>query len=137
MKSNVIPLLTIGLISFLQACQPQQAADTAQRQHQFVCQSLIEGFLKAGRQGSYRLHQIQQHTVDHQNLTYYQYRSSSDDHIRLNHPSRQDLTFQCHQSQANHFQLFLLDDLKKPVYSVLSLNLPDDQHWKKLTAYHW
>ena len=128
--------LLFSLIPALQACQPQPTATPAQRQQQFVCTSLIDGFLKVSHQGAYQLNKIEQIDTDNKTSAFYQYSISSDHNVRLNHPTQKDLLFRCDKSPAETFQLFLLETTSSKKLLVLSLHLPEQTVFKQLTAYH-
>ncbi|MDQ9021164.1 hypothetical protein RFI02_08610 [Acinetobacter sichuanensis] len=129
---RIFTLLTTALL--LSACQPQATNQIAQQQH-FICKSLIEGFLKTQRLGEYQLDHLQptlQHTAP---IRAYTYRVSSDITMRLNMPTQQNLSFECQQDSAQHFEVRLVNQAQNSKQNLLSLDLPPQKTIDTLTAF--
>ena len=131
MKRSTV-ILSISFL--LMACQPQTSNALAQKQN-FICKSLIEGFLKTQQLGQYQLQHMQPtlHQTSAQRL--YQYHVSSDHEMRTMMPQQQDLNFQCSQSSAQHFELKLLNHKQQEIQTLLSLELLPQKTMDKLTAF--
>lgn len=122
-------------ISFLlMACQPQANNALAQKQN-FICKSLIEGFLKTQQLGQYQLQHLQPtlHQTSAQRL--YQYHISADHEMRIHLPQQQNLNFQCSQTSAQHFELKLLNHEQQEIQTLLSLDLLPQKTMDNLTAF--
>lgn len=122
-------------ISFLlMACQPQASNALAQKQN-FICKSLIEGFLKTQQLGQYQLQHLQPtlHETSAQRL--YQYHISADHEMRIHLPQQQNLNFQCSQTSAQHFELKLLNHEQQEIQTLLSLDLLPQKTMDNLTAF--
>ena len=122
-------------ISFLLiGCQPQTNNALAQKQN-FICKSLIEGFLKTQQLGQYQLQHLQPtlHQTSAQRL--YQYHISADHEMRIHMPQQQNLNFQCSQTSAQHFELKLLNHEQQEIQTLLSLDLLPQKTMDNLTAF--
>ena len=116
------------------ACQPQANNALAQKQN-FICKSLIEGFLKTQQLGQYQLQHLQPtlHETSAQRL--YQYHISADHEMRIHMPQQQNLNFQCSQTSAQHFELKLLNHKQQEIQTLLSLDLLPQKTMDNLTAF--
>ncbi|OTG66915.1 hypothetical protein B9T25_09050 [Acinetobacter sp. ANC 4470] len=134
MKIIKLSIVILSISFLLMACQPQARNTLAQKQN-FVCKSLIEGFLKTQLLGQYQLLHIQPtlHQTSAQRL--YKYQISSDQQMRINMPQQQDLNFQCNQTSAQHFELKLLNHEQQEIQSLLTLDLLPQQTIDDLTAF--
>ena len=119
--------------SLLTACQPTQINQASQQQS-YVCKSLIEGFLKTQSLGQYELRNIHPALEQTAAERTYTYNTRSDITMRLNSPTQPQLAFQCNQ-ENNHFTVQLLEPRGKERLHLLSLNLPEQQQIKTMTAY--
>lgn len=119
--------------SLLMACQPTPVNQASQQQS-YVCKSLIEGFLKTQNLGQYELREIEPHLQQTATERVYRYKTTSDITMRLNAPIQPDLAFRC--SQQNHqYNVQLMDSHSKEALPLLSLNLPEEQTMRTMTAY--
>ena len=127
-----IAILSISFL--LMACQPQANNALAQKQN-FICKSLIEGFLKTQQLGQYQLQHLQPtlHETSAQRL--YQYHISADHEMRIHLPQQQNLNFQCSQTSAQHFELKLLNHEQQEIQTLLSLDLLPQKTMDNLTAF--
>ena len=127
-----IAILSISFL--LMACQPQANNALAQKQN-FICKSLIEGFLKTQQLGQYQLQHLQPtlHETSAQRL--YQYHISADHEMRIHMPQQQNLNFQCSQTSAQHFELKLLNHEQQEIQTLLSLDLLPQKTMDNLTAF--
>jgi len=131
MKCSTV-ILSISFL--LMACQPQANNALAQKQN-FICKSLIEGFLKTQQLGQYQLQHLQPtlHQTSAQRL--YQYHISADHEMRIHLPQQQNLNFQCSQTSAQHFELKLLNHEQQEIQTLLSLDLLPQKTMDNLTAF--
>ena len=127
-------LIYLGTLSLcLAACQPVEINQAAQQQN-FVCKSLIEGFLKTQQLGQYQLRSIKPSLQQNAVQRRYVYNTTSDNNAQFRTPIQQHLDFNCEQ-QDNHFVLNLLDGTRKEPIHLMSLVMPSAQTIKQLTAY--
>ncbi|RKG31936.1 hypothetical protein [Acinetobacter tianfuensis] len=125
-------LAVIGALA-LTACQPEQQTQ-ANNQQNFVCKSLIHGFLSAQKLTQYELEQIQPVTASGFSQKLYIYKARSDTGINVM-PQQTKLRFACEQMTARKFQI-KLRQAQGPEYPLLSVELPETQQMQQLTAYH-
>ena len=122
-------------ISFLlMACQPQASNALAQKQN-FICKSLIEGFLKTQQLGQHQLQHLQPTLQETSAQRLYQYHISADHEMRIHLPQQQNLNFQCSQTSAQHFELKLLNHEQQEIQTLLSLDLLPQKTMDNLTAF--
>lgn len=119
--------------SLLMACQPTPVNQASQQQG-FVCKSLIEGFLKTQQLGQYELRGIEPSLEQAATERTYRYQTTSDVTMRINAPTQPDLTFRCSQ-QNSQYAVQLIDAHSKDRLPLLSLNLPEQQTMRVMTAY--
>lgn len=132
---KIIGLLSLTLsVIWLVACQPQAVNHVAQQQH-FICKSLIEGFLKTQQLGNYQLDHLQPTLHQTASIRQYSYRAGSEQSSKINIPVQHNLTFECQQNSAQHFEVKLVNTTQNTQQTILSLNLPAQQTIKTLTAF--
>lgn len=135
MKITTARLTLLSCALTLSACQPHTSDATAQ-QH-FICQSLIEGFLKTQHLSQYKLWHIEpalQHAASYRR---YIYQAQVSNNMNL-FPRQQKLAFNCEQLSTRQFQIQFSDPAQQHVTGtnhLLSLQLPEPKQMKQLTAY--
>lgn len=109
-------LLTLSLA----ACQP--STSVWQQQHDFICQSLIEGFLKASGQQNFELAQKSDvvDSVIPQRL--FSYQSGSTRTTLIGETQRKELRFVC-WNDAQHFAIAQHDPNHAPRQALLTVQL--------------
>jgi len=95
---------------------------------------LIEGFLKTQKLESYQLRSIHPTLYETAEQRRYVYNTASDLNMRLNIPTQLQLQFSCEQKQ-NRFQLHLINAEQQQSTPLVSMELPNEQHIKQLTAF--
>lgn len=118
--------------SLLMACQPQPT-NQASLQQSYVCKALIEGFLKTQNLNQYELRNVQPDLDMDATQRTYTYRVASDITMRINLPTQPQLAFHCTQ-QNNQYTVKLMGTDAKSNLNLLSLNIPEKQTIKNLTA---
>ena len=136
MRTIATALSLFRCVLALSACKPQ--SDTVAKQQHFICSALIEGFLKTQNLAQYQLWHIQpalQHVAS-QRLYVYQAQTSYQTRLL---PSQKKLRFHCEQNSAQQFQIKLAPSAEihgaVPEETLLSLQLPQPERMKQLTAY--
>ena len=89
----------------LMACQPHPHTQ-AQSQQNFICKSLIQGFLSAQKLTQYELEQIQPITSGGLHQQLYIYKAKSENGMNIM-PQQAKLRFACEQMTARQFQIKL------------------------------
>lgn len=135
LKMTNIALFTysIGLLMTLTACDSSPRNPLAQQQN-FICKSLIDGFLKAENLGQYELQHFEpaiHHAVTQRN---YIYHVSSGYRMKLNIPRQQKLQFQC-KNDTQRYSVTLLNPIDQRLYNIISLDLPPEKTIRTLTAF--
>ena len=136
MRTIATALSLFSCMLALSACKPQ--SNTVAKQQHFICSALIEGFLKTQNLAQYQLWHIQpalQHVAS-QRLYVYQAQTSYQTRLL---PSQKKLRFHCEQNSAQQFQIKLAPSAEAhgavPEETLLSLQLPQPERMKQLTAY--
>lgn len=129
-----ISLTSIGFGLLLTACDTPKTNVLAQEQN-FVCKSLIDGYLKAQHLGEYQLDQIEPSLDQSSDQRNYRYKVSGDHTIKLNMPQQGKLEFECNQMSAQRFNIELKNQKLNQAYPLMSIDLPHEQTVKQLTAY--
>ncbi|WP_119025523.1 hypothetical protein [Acinetobacter soli] len=80
-------------IFLLSACHP---LDAKQQQQDYICQSMIQGYLKMQQLYDFRLWQRESHTP---NQVRYQYRPASEHGMLIGTLKTEQLVFECSQNQ--------------------------------------
>ena len=127
-RAGLIIISTLTLM----ACQPEQHTQ-AQSQQNFICKSLIQGFLSAQKLTQYELEQIQPITSGGLHQQLYIYKAKSENGMNMM-PQQAKLRFACEQMTARQFQI-KLHPHPFPEQALLSIELPEAQHMQQLTAF--
>lgn len=124
----------LGFLMTLTACDSSPKNQLAQQQN-FICKSLIDGFLKAESLGQYELLSFEPNIHDVVNQRNYIYRVSSDYRMKSNIPHQQRLQFQCKHDSAQRYSVNLLNPVNQRLHHIISLDLPPKETVQALTAF--
>ncbi len=110
----------VALALCLSACQPNSSV--WQQQRDFICQSLIEGFLKASGQQNFELAQKSDvmDSIIPQRL--FSYQSGSTRTTLIGETQRKELRFVC-WNDAQHFAIAQHDQNRAPRQALLTVQL--------------
>ena len=133
-KNKMLQLSLIGVATLMTGCETQRPNVLAQQQN-YICKSLIDGFLKAQQLGQYQLSDISPSLEQVSPQRHYIYSISSDRNFRLNMPKQNELKFICNQPTEQRFSVELFDPSQQRLSALMSIDLPPQQQIKKLTAY--
>lgn len=111
--------------SLLNACQPLPSI--ALQQQNFICISLIEGYLKAQQLHHFELRSQQFEQVNSMQQITYLYAPPSISTSLLGFPKVTELHFQCQQRNRDDYSIQLLDRSNAQITPLLSLHLPRNQ----------
>jgi hypothetical protein len=119
----------------LSACQPKQ--QTAAEQQQFICHTLIDGFLKTQALTEYRFHQVQPLTQSSVHAQIYTYTAQHNNRLyALTQQAK--LQFNCQKLSARKFQIKLHHPQAEIVDSavLLQIVLPEEKATEYMTYTH-
>lgn len=132
MKNKLIQLgFTLITISSISACTPN-TTDPLVLQQDYICKSLIQGFLKTQQLSHYDLSNTTPDLRQISEQRIYRYKTTSDTNMRLNMPSQAHLIFRC-DTQSNQYAIHLIRDQQQ--IHVMSLSVPSAQDVRQWTAY--
>lgn len=97
-RDNIMKKLCFIFIFFLTACHP---LDAKQQQQDYICQSMIQGYLKIQQLYNYQFWRSEALTPNQMN---YWYRPVSEHGLMIGELKTQQLVFECSQDQ-NVFRL--------------------------------
>lgn len=133
-KNKMLQLSLIGLAMLIAGCEIQRPHVLAQQQN-YICKSLIDGFLKTQQLGQYELSEVSPSLDQVSPQRHYIYNIRSDQNFRLNMPKQNELKFICNQPTEQRFSVELFDPSQQRLSALMSIDLPPQQQIKKLTAY--
>ena len=133
-KNTILQLSLIALATLMVGCETQQTNVLAQQQN-YICKSLIDGFLKTQQLGQYQLSEVSPSLDQVSPQRHYIYNISSDQNFRLNMPKQNELKFICNQPTEQRFSVELFDPYQQRLSALMSIDLPPKQQMDSLTAY--
>ena len=133
-KNTILQLSLIALATLMVGCETQQPNVLAQQQN-YICKSLIDGFLKTQQLGQYQLSEVSPSLDQVSPQRHYIYNISSDQNFRLNMPKQNELKFICNQPTEQRFSVELFDPSQQRLSALMSIDLPPKQQMDSLTAY--
>ena len=133
-KNTILQLSLIALATLMVGCKMQQPNVLAQQQN-YICKSLIDGFLKTQQLGQYQLSEVSPSLDQVSPQRHYIYNISSDQNFRLNMPKQNELKFICNQPTEQRFSVELFDPSQQRLSALMSIDLPPKQQMDSLTAY--
>ena len=133
-KNTILQLSLIALATLMVGCETQQTNVLAQQQN-YICKSLIDGFLKTQQLGQYQLSEVSPSLDQVSPQRHYIYNISSDQNFRLNMPKQNELKFICNQPTEQRFSVELFDPSQQRLSALMSIDLPPKQQMDSLTAY--
>ena len=133
-KNKMLQLSLIGLAMLIAGCEIQRPHVLAQQQN-YICKSLIDGFLKTQQLGQYELSEVSPSLDQVSPQRHYIYNIRIDQNFRLNMPKQNELKFICNQPTEQRFSVELFDPSQQRLSALMSIDLPPQQQIKKLTAY--
>ena len=122
-RNTILQLSLIALATLMVGCEMQQPNVLAQQQN-YICKSLIDGFLKTQQLGQYQLSEVSPSLDQVSPQRHYIYNISSDQNFRLNMPKQNELKFICNQPTEQRFSVELFDLYKQHLPPWLSITLP-------------
>ena len=133
-KNKILQLSVMACAMFMAGCEIQQPNALAQQQN-YICKSMIDGFLKAQQLGQYQLSDVSPTLDQISPQRQYIYKVSSDQNFRLNMPQQNQLKFICNQNTQQRFSVELFDPSQQRLSALMSIELPPQQKMDSLTAY--
>ena len=133
-RNTILQLSLIALATLMVGCETQQTNVLAQQQN-YICKSLIDGFLKTQQLGQYQLSEVSPSLDQVSPQRHYIYNISSDQNFRLNMPKQNELKFICNQPTEQRFSVELFDPYQQRLSALMSIDLPPKQQMDSLTAY--
>lgn len=133
-KNMILQFSVIALTTLMVGCETQRPHVLAQQQN-FICKSLIDGFLKTQHLGQYELSEVSPSLDQVSPQRHYIYNISSDQSFRLNMPKQNELKFICNQPSEQRFNVELFDPSQQRLSALMSIDLPPKQQMNALTAY--
>lgn len=133
-KNIMLKLSLIALAMLMVGCEKQRPNVLAQQQN-YICKSLIDGFLKTQQLGQYQLSEVSPKLDQVSSQRHYIYSVSSDQNFKLNIPKQNQLKFACKQPNEQRFIIELFEPSHQQSSILMRIDLPPKHQIDKLTAY--